>query len=328
MKLISKVSSVFIAICFALIFTKFYFLYTHEYYEPSNSEKMANFEADKVFQKRIMPIVFAKTISLLGLNLQQSLKVVCVINCVALLYGFRSLLRIITKKDVNLAFAYLLFIPVGWNYFVINSIYHSYDLPTLTFFCWGLVFFIHKKFLAFYLLYFIACFNRESTCFITIALFATQFQIFKSVSIRNFCLANQSLFIQCLAQTIIWFLIKFFLEYIFRDNPGLFYESTYSITQFIIDIWYGNPSWPYLDTTKFLGNPRCFLTLFGCVWIFLPFFWKSIPPSAKKMIWIIPPYLFIALVYANLMESRTYHEINVVLALNIVSGLVMKIQKN
>ena len=205
MNLIQKVPSVFIAICFALIFTKFYFLYTHEYYEPSNSVNMANFEADKVFQKRIMPIIFAKTISIIGLNLQQSLKVFCVINCVALLYGFRSLLQTTTKKNVNLTFAYFLFIPVGWNYFVINSIYHSYDLPTLTFFCWGLVFFIQKRFLAFYLLYFIACFNRESTCFITIALFATQIQISKSVSIRNFCLTNQSILLQCFAQSIICF---------------------------------------------------------------------------------------------------------------------------
>ena len=35
----------------SLIFTKYYFLLTNEYYPPAYAYKIANFEADKVFQK-------------------------------------------------------------------------------------------------------------------------------------------------------------------------------------------------------------------------------------------------------------------------------------
>ena len=92
--------------------------------------------------------------------------------------------------------------------------------------------------------------------------------------------------------------------------------------QFLINLLNGQPSWPYLDVSSFFGNPRCFLTLFACTWILLPFLWKYIPPRAKKLLWIIPPYLLAATLHANLMESRVYHELNIVLSVAIASGIL------
>ena len=93
--------------------------------------------------------------------------------------------------------------------------------------------------------------------------------------------------------------------------------------KFMQDLWHGDPSWPFLDTTTFLGNPRSFLTLFAGVWIILPFIWRSVPSKAKKLLWIVPPYLIAAFIHANLMESRVYHELNIVLSAVIVSGLIL-----
>ena len=318
----------FASIIFSLVFTKYYFLLTHEYYEPASIEKMAQFEADKVFQKRVLVILIAKFISTAsGILLDHSLKAICVITCVALLYGFHELVQKLSYRKLPFAIAYLIFVPVGWNYLALNSIYHSYDLPSLAFFCWGIVFFLQKRFFLFYLLFVVASLNRESTCFITIAVFALLLDLPK-LNFRSLSLAwtkNKNLVFHCTAQAMLWFLVKAVLENIYKDNPGYFFEETLSMKKFLCDMWHGNPSWPYLQTTNFFGNPRCFLTLFACLWLAIPFLWQDIPMAAKRLFWVTLPYLLSALMFANLMESRVYHELNVVLAASVATGLGAKL---
>ena len=319
------------SVIFSLLFTKYYFLLTHEYYEPASSEKMALFEADKVFQKRVLVILIAKFISTAsGISLDYSLKAICVITCVALLYGFHELVQKLSCKKLPFAIAYLIFVPVGWNYLALNSIYHSYDLPSLAFFCWGIVFFLHKRFFLFYLLFVVASLNRESTCFITIAIFALLLD-FPKPNFRSLILAwskNKNLVFHCTAQAALWFLVKAILENIYRDNPGNFFEETLSMKQFLSDMWLGNPSWPYLQTTNFFGNPRCFLPLFACIWVSIPFLWQDIPVAAKRLFWVTPTYMLAAMMFANLMESRVYHELNVVLVTSVVTGLEIKLTRS
>jgi hypothetical protein len=245
-----------------------------------------------------------------------------------LLYGFKALVKYTTRKEFSTYFAYFLFVPVGWNYLALNSIYHAYDLPTLVFFCWAIVFFLQKKFFLFYLTFLVGSFNRESTCFITIAIFALQLRIPNQLKFVNLFYYNKKLFIHCLYQSLLWFGIKNLLEYIFRNNPGSFYEKTFSINNFFQDMWKGLPSWPFLDTSTFWGNPRSFLSLFACTWVVLPLIWQNIPTQSKKLLWIIPPYLVGAILYANLMESRVYHEINVVLSACILSGFINLMDKS
>ena len=57
MKILNNRLIIFLfSLFFSLLFTKYYFIFTHEFYEPASSSKMAKFEADKVFQKRVLPI--------------------------------------------------------------------------------------------------------------------------------------------------------------------------------------------------------------------------------------------------------------------------------
>ena len=95
-----------------------------------------------------------------------------------------------------------------------------------------------------------------------------------------------------------------------------------SILQFFFNMWKGNKSWPYLNTDFFFHNPRCFLTLFACIWIFIPFLWNKIEIQYKKLLLLIPIFFVPAFLYANLMESRVYHELNIVLTLALLSGLI------
>ena len=197
-----------------LTFTKYYFLLTHEYYEPASSERMANFTADKVFQKRILPTLLAKVIVIItGLSLDHTLKGFCVLSCIALLYGFRALLRELSTCT-PLGLEFIIFIPVAWNYFALNGIYHSYDIPTMAFFCWGVVLFLRKRFVLFYAIYILAGLNRESTCFITIAIFSLRVRIPEQDNrlcgyLQSIFQNNRLLILHCIVQIIIWFINKF-----------------------------------------------------------------------------------------------------------------------
>ena len=310
--------------CFvALIFTKYYFLFTNEYYPPAYAEKIASFEADKVFQKRFLVPVAAKFISQnTPICFDKSLKFVTALSTFGLLYYFNKLLKFYTKGVSSQFWCILLLIPVSWNYMFINSIYHAYDIPTLFFFCACIYLFLNKSYALFYIIFIIANLNRESTCFITISLTLLLLKFDTNLNIKENYNRNSSLARHLLMQMFIWLLFFLLTRWLIEDSPGHSYENTYSMKVFIVDMLNGSTSWPYLNTETFFGNPRCFLTLFGCSWILIPFLWKYIPKNCKKGLLLIPIYMVPALLYANLMETRVYHELNVVIALAIISGII------
>ena len=123
-------------------------------------------------------------------------------------------------------------------------------------------------------------------------------------------------------QTFIWLFLVLLIRWLIEDSPGHSYETTYSMKVFIENMFNGSTSWPFLNTETFFGNPKCFLTLFGCLWILIFFLWKYIPKDCKKLLLLIPIYMIPALLYANLMETRVYHELNVVITLAVASGLI------
>jgi hypothetical protein len=307
----------------ALVFTKYYFLFTNEYYPPAYAYKIAEFEADKVFQKRFLVPVTANIISQnTSLCFDKSLKFVTLLSTFGLLYYFNNLLKIYTSRIFSQFWCILLLIPVSWNYMFINSIYHAYDIPTLFFFCSCLYLFSAKKYFLFYIIFAIATLNRESTCFISIsiALLLSKFNFDHRLN-ENF-FRNFSLIRHLLAQATLWFVMVLLISWFVKDSPGQSYEETFSMREFIANMWHGLPSWPFLNNEKIFGNPRCFLTLFACVWVVIPFLWKYIPKDCKKLLLLIPIYMIPALLYANLMETRVYHELNVVIALAFTSGLI------
>jgi hypothetical protein len=307
----------------ALVFTKYYFLFTSEYYPPAYADKVAKFEADKVFQKRFLVPVTANFISHnTTLSFDHSLKFIITISTLGLLFYFKKTLEIFTKNHASHYWCLLLLIPVGWNYMFINSIFHSYDIPSLFFYCLGLHLFLNKKYFLFYIIFAVATFNRESTCFISISIALLLSKFSSKYRLKDNFVRNFSLIRHLLAQAALWFLIVLIISWLVKDSPGRSYELTYSMREFIANMWNGAPSWPFLNTETFLGNPRCFLTLFGCTWVLIPFLWKYIPGDCKKLLLLIPIYMIPAILFANLMETRVYHELNVVITLAFISGLI------
>ena len=315
--------SVGVLILTALAFTKYYFLLTNEYYPPAYAEKIASFEADKVFQKRFLTPVTARFLSQnTFLSFDHSLKFITVLCTFGLLYYFKKTLEVLTKFHACHYWCLFLLIPVGWNYMFINSIFHSYDIPSLFFYCLCLFLFLSKKYFPFYIIFAVATLNRESTCFISISIALLLSKFRSNYRWKDYFMRNFSLIGHLLAQVVLWFVMVLLISWLVKDSPGQSYENTYSMWEFIVNMWNGAPSWPFLDPETFLGNPRCFTTLFGCSWLLIPFLWKYIPGDCKKLLLLIPIYMIPALLYANLMETRVYHELNVVITIVFTSGLI------
>jgi hypothetical protein len=307
----------------ALVFTKYYFLFTSEYYPPSYACKIASFEADKVFQKRFLIPLSANFISQnTPLSFDHSLKFITAISTLGLLYYFKKILEILSKSLATHYWCLFLLIPVGWNYMFINSIYHSYDIPSLFFYCFCLYLFLSKKYFLFYIIFTVATLNRESTCFVTISLALLLSKFSSECSFKDVFILNSNLLKHLVAQTTLWLLIVLLIGWFVKDSRGQSYEVTYSMSIFIANMWNGSSSWPFLNTETFFGNPRCFLTLFGCTWLLIPLLWKYIPSDCKKLLLLIPIYMIPALLHANLMETRVYQELNVVITLAFTSGLI------
>ena len=140
----------------SVIFTYYYFLYTHEY-QPGSAERIANFTADKVFQTRFLIPIIADSllplIPLLKMILQWAvpypidfdviLQIINVIAVFLLLISLPKLLDCLGSK-ASPWLTLMILIPISWNYILINGVidgaglYYCYDIPSLTFFSIGL----------------------------------------------------------------------------------------------------------------------------------------------------------------------------------------------
>jgi hypothetical protein len=314
--------SLIVCVLFSLGFTYCYFLYTHDY-PPGSYERIAKFEADKVFQTRLLVTTVANLlepiIPLLRWSFQWAVPytidyevILQLINAsflVALILLIRPLAKILgyaTEPVTSL----LILVPLSWNYIGINGfidgagLYYPYDIPSLTFFAAGIILFLQKKWLWFYPVFILACLNRESACFITLGGFLLTLQIGESKFV-DILKSNRRMISQVIAQAGIWLALRLILSYAFRNNPGEFFEKPHSMFDFIAKIWSGEAHWA-------MNNPRLFLTLFAGVWIVPFLFWKNLNPSAKRFILLGLLYLLALVFRSNMMETRVYNELNVI----------------
>ena len=320
----------------ALPFTYFYFLYTNEY--PQGSfERMANFEADKVFQTRLLITTIANALEpclpALRFAFQWAIPypigyevLLQLLNALFLtiLLGIMPLLLSCLNCRVNNWICLLVMVPITWNYLIINGyidgagLYYPYDIPSMTFFAGGVILFLQKKWLWFYLIFILACLNRETACFITLGGFLLALQIGKKSNLVTIVLSNKRMLTHVLAQAGIWLAIRLLLSYAFRNNPGEFFEKPHSMFDFIAKIWSGEAHWA-------MNNPRLFLTLFAGTWIIPLLYWKNLNQSAKRLCVLGVVYLLALVLRSNMMETRVYNELNVIVTICAICAISPKL---
>jgi len=213
--------------------------------------------------------------------------------------------------------ALLLFIPLTWNYIAINGLidgaglFYCYDIPSLAFYVLGLIFFLRARWISFYLLFILANLNRESACFISLSGFLLQLKLCKNPKL--FFKENKNLVFHIFTQAALWIILRFYLSWNFQGNPGLFFEEPHSMSDFLSGIWNGNSHWA-------MENPAWFLTLFAGTWLIPILLFKNLGYYGIRLLIVGLIYLISLYFRSNMMETRVYNELNVIIYLcSIVS---------
>ena len=81
---------------------------------------------------------------------------------------------------------------------------------------------------------------------------------------------------------------------------------------FVQRMWTGEAHWA-------MEKPIRFLCLFGGVWIIPLLTWKKQTASARKLMFVGFIYLAALCIRSNMMETRVYNELNVII---IVAGII------
>jgi len=327
-KIISSNKSYFFFIVVSLfcssIFTYYYFLYTHEY-PPGSAQNIASGLADKVFQTRILiPFLgdFLKPcIPILSflfgwlvpypINFDVILQVINILFLTLLVVSTPILLKMLDCEVSNWS-AFIIFIPLSWNYIAINGLidgaglFYCYDIPSLAFYVIGLIFFLKNSWFWFYLIFIFANLNRESACFISLTGFLLQLKICNNPKL--FLRINQNLIIHIVTQAILWIFIRSLLSWIYQGNPGVFFEEPHSMQNFLAGIWNGNSHWA-------MENAAWFLTLFAGIWLFPLILFNNLSTNGKRLIIVGVIYLISLYFRSNMMETRVYNELNVIISI-------------
>ncbi len=177
---------------------------------------------------------------------------------------------------------------------------YIYDFPTLFLFTLGLLLLKQRNWKFFLMLFFIACFNKETIILLTL-IFAIHFH--KDAAI------DRKLYYQLsAAQLVIFTVVKIFLYILFMNNPGGFVE------------------FHLIDRNYLLFNGYSLTTFVVLLIIFLAIFsyWNEKPKFIKDSMWIAVPLLILTFFLGFFDELRDYYEILPV-AILLISFNIAKI---
>ena len=327
-KIISSNKSYFFFIVASLlcstIFTYYYFLYTHEY-PPGSAQNIASGLADKVFQTRILipflsdfltpciPILsfFWGWLVPYPITFDVILQVLNIFFLTLLVISTPVLLKLLDCRLSKWS-VFIIFIPLSWNYIAINGLidgaglFYCYDIPSLAFYVIGLIFFIKRSWFWFYLIFILANLNRESACFISLSGFLLQCKLCNDPKL--ILKENKNLLFHIVTQAVMWIMLRFYLSWHYQDNPGIFFEKPHSMYSFLTGIWNGNSHWA-------MKNAAWFLSLFAGIWLLPILLFNYLGYYGKRIFIVGFVYLMSLYFRSNMMETRVYNELNVIITL-------------
>jgi len=180
-----------------------------------------------------------------------------------------------------------------------QPIWYGYDAWALVFVIGGLIALHQRQWIAYYILFTVATFNRETSCFLTMIMVVVYFGR----------MPLWQLFLHGLAQLLLWLGIKYGLEHlVFPDAAGQTYYRQYlSNWRFITDMTYEQrfhiPAWEiWFRPVYLLGN-------FGFIWLVVLRYWKRIGSDfvCRASLALIP-FTLSMLYVANIYEYRIFGE--------------------
>jgi hypothetical protein len=262
--------------------------------------EIANQAGTKPWQYRILIPTIASALTYLNPPLHVSLwgwaRLIEFVSSVLSVFAFRQYLELFLKdRRVTSILAFFIFLILPFQLFFPRPYHANYwfDTPSILFLTLGLTFMYRRKWALYYLLFFVATLNRETTCFLTVIYLCTALGREKITGVAG----------HCAAQFVIWMAIKTVLGRIYMHNPG---PNGFE--------WYDGFGLPhYLDNLKFLSHPKNypgFLSIMGFIWIPVLCYYRRIENEfVRRALWVIPPYFVGMFLVANIYELRIFTDL-------------------
>ena len=215
------------------------------------------------------------------------------------------------EKSYALSFVFWLLLPVLYIVPLVQYCW-MYDLVGLAFISLGLLLILKKQMAAFLVMFAVATFNRETTCFLTLYYLVLELRRHNWKKVLGFCAI----------QGVIWFGIKIFLNIHYADRT-------------VDDITGGTARFNFFhlvlvtnikvltgtcDSVMPGSTARAWLQLaaiFGGLWIPVVMFWKRVNANqtVKRMMWVVPVYITGMFSVGAIDELRIFAELGPVIGL-------------
>jgi hypothetical protein len=212
----------------------------------------------------------------------------------AILAFRRYLALLFGDSALPFLFSITLLYPLTIQYVVWDTypiFYYPYDIPSVLFLTLGLIFLYEKSWTRYYVLFVVATFNRETSCFLTIAFLATSF---RRESLRD-------LAIHCGFQLAIWVSVKGLLYHLFSANA--------SAPNSIAGLFDDN----VLLNMHRLSSPAAYLSLLsivGFLWLPTLLSFRLIRDDfVRRSLIVCLPFFVGMLLVGNIVETRIFGEL-------------------
>lgn len=240
------------------------------------------------------------------------------IALIALALVFRVYLTLFFSADASFFLSFSVFLILPFNFLlgrmynvpfdghIYDNYYYPYDIPGIVFFTGCLILLYKKRWTAYFVLFTVATFNRETTIFLV---FAYVFVYYDKDSIKAI-LAKISVHI------IIWAPIKVLLFYSYGGNPFDLRAKGSMLNQFggnfnksVMDLFNVQ-----LETTfTLLGEPYFYAVIISSLagtWLVPIIFWKKVNNDFLKRVFLVIIPFFIGMsIVGNLYELRIFGEL-------------------
>ena len=297
-------------------------------HSPATWENLASYTADKPFQNRVLPSFLANGLELpfdlakqsfpwlpFGTGLDLAYFALIILSLIGLLLVYKELLLHFDVGWIAYPLSFSILYPIWVNHYWLNMLRYPSDIPSLFFFALGLLLLLRRRWVAYYLVFVLATLNRETSCFLTVAMLCLFFN-------RG---NRREMVYHWAAQFLLWMGLKTGLSLAFMNNAGniLEWHNMLKNFSFFSDMWNGEASdWYY----KMGGNANWIFFSIGGLWAIVPFLWSKLPLQLRRLFWIIPPYALGYFLVTFLWEVRAWNEMVVLITLFFAVGLSGKLK--
>lgn len=203
------------------------------------------------------------------------------------LVSFRSFLVLFFRRGVDFLVPSI-FLPLAFNYIILDRHYLASDLANVCLFTAGLAAMLRRRWWAYYPIFVLGALNRETIAFLPIALL---FVSFGRTRWQNYVP-------HIAVSVLLWIVIKAGLAQALSGYPGVYVEY-----HFFDNVRF------MLGVLRLQPEPLSKVLAFGGVWLLIPFGWRALTPTLKRLLLVAIPFLLLIMALPVISETRVLGEL-------------------